>query len=84
MMVDATGSPLPGPTAAADTQAALAASVDQTAVLLGIPVSAASRAGVIAAFTAYSDAAALLMAFPLPGEVEQAAVYTLGYAGDDR
>ena len=81
-MVESAGSPPPGPPAVADRQAVLAACVDQTAALLGMPVSAACRAGVIAAFTAYSDAAASLMAFPLPLVVEQAAVYTLADASD--
>ena len=38
--------------------------VDQTAALLGIPLSGERRTGVVAAFAAFSDAAALLMNFP--------------------
>jgi hypothetical protein len=58
--------------------------VDQTAALLGIPLDGERRAGVVAAFAAFGDAAALLMNFPLPEEMEQASVYSLADASDDR
>ena len=58
--------------------------VDQTAALLGIPLDDDRRAGVIAAFAAFGDAATLLMNFPLPVEMEQASIYTLADPSDDR
>ena len=58
--------------------------VDQTAALLGISLDDERRAGVIAAFAAFADAAALLMNFPLPEETEPASIYTLESASDDR
>jgi hypothetical protein len=68
----------------AGKQSAVASYVDQTAALLGIPLGSERRAGVVAAFAAFSDAATLLMDFPLPVETEQASIYILPDAIDDR
>jgi hypothetical protein len=84
-MTNVTAGPVqPGTTVSADKQAAVAPFVDQAAALLGIPVDAERRAGVAAAFAAYSDAATLLMTFPLPVEMEQASIYVLADGSDDR
>ena len=56
--------------------------VERAAALLEIPLDGDRRAGVIAAFAAFSDAATLLMTFPLPPETEQASVYSLADATD--
>ena len=73
------GRPVP-----ADQPDAVASYVDQAAALLGIGLGSESRDGVVAAFTSYRDAARLLMEFPLAVDIEQASVYTLGSASDDR
>lgn len=84
MMVGSAGPVQPDATVSTDKQSAVASYVDQTAALLGIPLGSERRAGVVAAFAAFSDAATLLMNFPLPVEMEQASIYTLGGASDDR
>lgn len=72
-----TGSTASGTMDGIDQQSAIAAYVDQSAVLLGVALNSERRAGVIAAFTAFNQAATLLMEFPLPPETEQASVFTL-------
>lgn len=67
-----------------DKESAIASYVDETAALLGIALARERRAGVVAAFVAYSDAAALLMNFPLPVEMEQASIYTFADSTDER
>ena len=84
MMAESTGPVQLGATVSTDTQSAVAPYVDQAAALLGIPLGMERRAGVLAAFAAFNDAATLLMTFPLPVEMEQASIYILADASDDR
>ena len=67
-----------------DQPATVASYVDQAAALLGIRLDSECRDGVVAAFMSYSDAAKLLMEFPLAIDIEQASIYTLGGGSDDR
>ena len=83
-MVATDGPAQAGITVPADPPSAVASYVDQAAALLGIHLDSACRAGVVAAFTSYHDAATLLLEFPLAVDVEPASVYTFGDASEER
>jgi hypothetical protein len=84
MMVAADRPAMAGAAVSADRESAVASYVDQAAALLGIRLEGECRAGVVAAFMSYNDAATLLMEFPLAVDIEPASVYTLGGASEDR
>ena len=56
--------------------------VAAAAPLVGLTLDDERRAAVAAAFAGYREAAALLMAFSLPVEIEPAAVYTFEDSGE--
>ena len=49
--------------------------VDAAAALIGLPIDPSHRPGVILNIERIAEMAALLMALPLPGETEPAAVF---------
>jgi hypothetical protein len=56
-------------------QDAIAAYVDRTAAIVGLPIAAAHRAEVIEQFERLVAVAALFMEFPLPEEIEPGPVF---------
>jgi hypothetical protein len=49
--------------------------VDETAAALGLPIAAAHRPAVIESFRQLAAAAALVMAFPLPDDIDPAPTF---------